>query len=125
MYSWCIAHTHTHPNIAFSISFPCTRIKGGPVNFTLSFTITLDETGDFSELVHQSINATGFKYCNCTEITCNQSPGPKLSIFENHVFYSVIGSVVGIILLVVLVTFCYHCAMVRNWFLKRRNDTEK
>ena len=95
------------------------------MNFTLNFNITIDQTS--RDLVGRNINATGTKFCNCTELQCTLPPGSGGggSFVQNQIFYIVIGSIVGVIVLVIVVTFCYHCAMVRNWFLKRRDDTEE
>ena len=81
------------------------------------------------DLGGKGFNVTGSKYCNCSVLQCNQPTDPGSggeSIVGNQVFYIIVGSVVGVIVLVIVVTFCYHCAMVRNWFLKRRGeDTEE
>ena len=104
-------------------------MKEGAVNFTLNFRFTSVAVNGLDHLENSGFNVTGSKYCNCSVLQCDQlsSPGPGGDSFvENQIFYIVVGSVVGVIVLVIVVTFCYHCAMVRNWFLKRRGeDTEE
>ena len=114
---------------AFTITFPCTARKEGGVNFTVNFQFTTAAVDGLGHLQNQGFNLTGSTYCNCSILRCNEQPSPggeSDSLFGNQIFYIVVGSVVGIIVLVIVVTFCYHCAMVRNWFLKRRGeDTEE
>ena len=113
----------------FTINFPCTTRKEGAAIFTLNFNFTSAAVGGLEALQGMQFNVTGTIFCNCSVLQCNQqpTPGPEgESLFGNQIFYIVVGSVVGIIVLVIVVTFCYHCAMVRNWFLKRRGeDTEE
>jgi hypothetical protein len=117
------------PPTAFTINFPCTKQKEGHVNFTLNFQFTSIAVDGLEHLLNRGLNVTGSKFCNCSELQCNQESTPGSegdSLFGNQIFFIVVGSVVGIIVLVIVVTFCYHCAMVRNWFLKRRGeDTEE
>lgn len=114
---------------AFTINFPCTARKEGAVNFTLNFEFTTAAVDGLSHLQDRGFNVTGSKYCNCSVLQCNEQSTPGSegdSFIGNQIFYIIVGSVVGVIVLVIVVTFCYHCAMVRNWFLKRRGeDTEE
>ena len=114
----------------FTINFPCTVQKEGLANFTLNFKfISVGVEDGLGDLLSRSLNVTGQIFCNCSVLQCNQETNPGSgggSFVENQVFYIIVGSVVGVIVLVIVVTFCYHCAMVRNWFLKRRGeDTEE
>ena len=130
--SFTLSHIHSlslsHPT-AFTINFPCTRQKEGYVNFTLNFEFNSAAVDGLDALQGRGFSINGSIFCNCSVLQCNQqpTPGPEgESLFGNQIFYIVVGSVVGIIVLVIVVTFCYHCAMVRNWFLKRRGeDTEE
>ena len=129
---YMLSHTHTHTHThttAFKITFPCTRMKEGAVNFTLNFRFTSVAIDSLEYLRDRGFNVTGSKYCNCSVLQCDQPSSPGSggdSFVGNQIFYIVVGSVVGVIVLVIVVTLCYHCAMVRNWFLKRRGeDTEE
>lgn len=112
----------------FSMSFPCSpdATRSGMVNFTVLFNTTMNVDGDDEEiLLNKTLRFSGIRMCNCTT-RCNMgeesTPGGGDDLFQNGVFYGVIGCVGVIIILVIVMGVLYHCVLVGNWRKNQANE---
>ena len=104
--------------------FPCSERSqtDNEVNFVITFnTTTLVNGPTIDSLLNLVVRFIGNKTCNCTGSDCSSSAttdgggSGNDALFQNSIFYGVIGCVGGLIVLVILVTLFYHCFMVGSW----------